>query len=59
MAGGIIIAVLLVVVFPVMIMMSMAAIAALLGATTKNSVDKQHEGSELLEMSEANPYSLD
>ena len=57
MVGGIIIAVLLIVVFPVMIMMSMAGIAALLGATTKNSVDNQHEGSELLEMSEANPYS--
>jgi hypothetical protein len=59
MVGGIVIAVLLIVVFPVMIMMSMAVIASLLGATTKNSVDNQHEGSELLEMSEANPYSLD
>ena len=59
MVGGIIIAVVLIVVFPVMIMMSMAGIAALLGATTKNSVDNQHVGSELLETSEANPYSLD
>jgi flagellar basal body-associated protein FliL len=59
MVGGIIIAVVLIVVFPVMVMMSMALLAALLGATTKNSVDNQHEASELLEMSEANPYSLD
>ena len=48
------ITVLLVIVFPVVVMMSMALIAALLGATTKNSVDDLHEGSELLEVSETN-----
>ena len=56
MVGGIVIAVVLVVVFPVVVMMSMALIAALLGSTTKTSVDAQHEGSELLEVSEADFY---
>ena len=56
MVGGIVIAVLLVVVFPVAVMMSMALVAALLGTTTKNSVDAVHEGSELLEVSETNYY---
>jgi hypothetical protein len=57
MVGGIIIVVLLLTVFPVSIMMSMAGVAALLGTTTKNSVDNDNEGSELLAVSEANPYS--
>ena len=56
MVGGIVIAVLLVVVFPVLVMMSMTLIAALLGTTTKNAVDEQHADSELLELSESNPY---
>ena len=56
MVGGIIIVVLLLVVFPVAVMMSMALVAALLGATAKNAVDADHEGSELLEISESNPY---
>lgn len=51
------IAVVLVVVFPVVVMMSMALIAALLGTTTKNSVDIEHDGSELLEVSETNFYT--
>jgi hypothetical protein len=57
MAGGIVIAVILVVVFPVMVMMSLTLVAALLGTTTKNSVDGQHEGSELLEVSETDFYT--
>jgi len=56
MLGGIVIAVILVVVIPVTIMMSMVAVAALLGTTTKNAVDGDHADSELLEISEANPY---
>ena len=52
MVGGIVIAVILVFVFPVVVLMSMAALAALLGQATKQSVDAQHEGSELLEVSE-------
>ncbi len=56
MVGGIVIAVLLVIVFPVAVMMSMALIAALLGTTTKNTVDADNEGSELLEVSETNFY---
>jgi len=57
MVGGIIIVVLLLVVFPVAIMMSGAVFAAMVGSTTKNAVDAKHEGSELLEVSESNPYS--
>ena len=57
MVGGIVIAVLLVIVFPVTVMMSMTLVAALLGTTTKNSVDAQHEGSELLEVSETDYYT--
>lgn len=56
MVGGIIIVVLLLVVFPVVIMMSGAIFAALIGTTSKNSVDAQHVGSELLAVSEQNPY---
>lgn len=56
MVGGIIIVVVLLIAFPVMVMMSLAGVAALLGTTTKNSVDLAHEDSELLEISEANPY---
>jgi hypothetical protein len=57
MVGGIVIAVVLVVVFPVAVMMSLALVAALLGSTTKNSVDADHEGSELLDVSETNFYT--
>ena len=57
MFGGILIVVFLLIVFPVTIMMTGAALAALLGQTTKAAVDSTHEGSELLEISEANPYS--
>lgn len=56
MVGGIVLVVVLVLVFPVVTIMSMTAVAAVLGATTKNSVDAEHNGSELLEISEANPY---
>ncbi len=56
MFGGIIIVVLLLVVFPVAIMMSGALFAAILGSTTKSTVDANHKDSELLEISESNPY---
>lgn len=54
--GGIVIAVILLIVFPVAIMMSGAVFAALLGTSAKKSVDRVHKRSELLEISEANPY---
>jgi hypothetical protein len=38
------------------IMMSGAIFAALVGTTSKNSVDAQHKDSELLAVSEQNPY---
>ena len=53
MVGGIILTVVLVVLMPVGIMMSGTILAALLGETTKNSVDADHEGSELLEISKS------
>lgn len=56
MVGGIIIVVLLLVVFPVAILMSGAVFAAILGTVAKNSVDNDHADSELLEISEANPW---
>ncbi|MGI9604789.1 MAG: hypothetical protein ACR2P0_01495 [Acidimicrobiales bacterium] len=56
MVGGIVIAVLLLVVFPVAIMMSGAILAAVLGSSAKNAVDAEHVDSELLEISESNPY---
>lgn len=57
MAGGIIIVVLLLVIFPVAIMMSGAIFAAVLGSSAKESVDAEHIGTELLEVSESNPYA--
>ena len=56
MIGAIALVVVLLVVFPVVVMMSMTLIAALLGTTTKIAVDEQHADSELLELSESNPY---
>ena len=57
MVGGIIIAVVLLLVFPVAIIMSGGVLAAIIGTVTKNSVDGQHEGTEALELSESNPYA--
>ncbi len=50
-AGTVVIIVLLVLVFPVLFLMSMAALAALLGSLLKRDVDAAHEGSELLALS--------
>ncbi|HBL09490.1 MAG TPA: hypothetical protein EYM46_04600 [Acidimicrobiia bacterium] len=57
MAGAVIMIVVLVVVMPVGILMSGAVGAALLGRLLKTDVDAAHEGSELLGVSEANPYA--
>ncbi len=56
MTGAVIMIVVLVVVMPVGILMSGAIGASLLGRLLKRGVDADHEGSELLEVSEANPY---
>ena len=56
MVGAIIISVVLLLVFPIAIIMSGAVFAAMLGSTTKNAVDADHKGSELLKISESNPY---
>ena len=50
MLGGLIIVVFLIAVVPPAIAMTMAAVAAGLGALLKTQVDSQHEGSELLEL---------
>ncbi len=49
--------VVLVVVMPVGILMSGAIGASVLGRLLKGDADARHEGSELLEVSEANPYA--
>ena len=48
--------VVLVIVMPVGILMSGAIGASVLGGLLKRDADDRHEGSELLEVSEANPY---
>lgn len=43
-------------IFPVIMLMSMAVLAAVLGGVTKAAVDAEHEDSLLLEMANFNPY---
>jgi len=57
MAGAVIMIIVLVVVMPVGILMSGAIGATVLGRLLKGDADARHEGSELLEVSEANPYA--
>tara|TARA_Y100000310_G_scaffold243409_1_gene247892 strand:- start:3896 stop:4084 length:189 start_codon:yes stop_codon:yes gene_type:complete len=57
MTGAVIMIVLLVIVMPIGILMSGAIGAFSLGRLLKREVDQRHEGSELLEVSEANPYA--
>tara|TARA_B100000676_G_C17796931_1_gene690079 strand:- start:159 stop:344 length:186 start_codon:yes stop_codon:yes gene_type:complete len=57
MLGAVLMILLLVVVMPVGILVSGAVAASLLGGLLKKDVDASHEGSELLELSEANPYA--
>jgi hypothetical protein len=52
MGGTVVIIILLTAVVPMMIIMSGLAAAGLLGFVLKKDVDAQHEGSELLELSE-------
>lgn len=54
MGGTVVIIVLLAVVVPVAIIMSGLVASGLLGWALKKDVDAQHEGSELLELSERN-----
>ena len=42
---------------PVGILVGGAVVASLLGGLLKSDVDSSYEGSELLEVSEANPYN--
>ena len=57
MLGAVLMVILLVVVIPVGILVSGAVAASLLGGLLKRDVDATHEGSELLEVSETNPYT--
>ncbi len=56
MVGGIIIAVVLLLVFPVMIIVSGGILTAMLSMALKKSVDNQYVGTEALELSRSNPY---
>ena len=49
--------ILLVVVMPVGILLSGAVVAAVLGGILKRDVDDTHQGSELLDLSESNPWA--
>ncbi|HAZ17184.1 MAG TPA: hypothetical protein DCY78_03705 [Acidimicrobiaceae bacterium] len=57
MLGAVLMVILLVIVMPVGILVGGAVVASLLGGLLKSDVDSSHEGSELLEVSEANPYN--
>ena len=57
MIGAVLMILLLVVVMPVGILMSGALAAALLGGLLKKDVDNAHEGSELLALSETDPWA--
>ncbi len=56
MGGAVIMIILLVVGMPIAILMSGALAAAVIGGLVKKDVDKSHEESELLELSESNPW---
>ncbi len=57
MLGAVLMVILLVIVMPVGILVGGAVVASLLGGLLKSDVDSSHEGSELLKVSEANPYN--
>ncbi|MGI9604430.1 MAG: hypothetical protein ACR2QE_21295 [Acidimicrobiales bacterium] len=53
---GAVVMIIVLLIFPVIMLMSMAVLAGILGSFTKASVDAEHEGSILLEMSNFDPY---
>ena len=57
MLGAVLMIILLVGGMPGSILVSGAVAASLLGGLLKRDVDAAHEGSELLEVSETNPYT--
>jgi len=57
MLGAVLMILLLVVVMPVGILMTGALAAALLGGLLKSDVDTTHEGSEMLALSETDPWA--
>jgi hypothetical protein len=50
MAGAVLIAIVLVIVIPVAVCVTGAAVAALLGWSLKNDADARNQGSELIEL---------
>lgn len=59
MVGGIIIAVILLVVFPVLVSLGMGALAAMLAMSTNRTANAEHAGSELWQVAHADPYHHD
>ena len=53
---GTVVMIIILLIFPVVLLMSMAALAAVLGSFTKAAVDAEHEGTVQLEMANFNPY---
>tara|TARA_B110000438_G_scaffold295150_1_gene337694 strand:- start:994 stop:1170 length:177 start_codon:yes stop_codon:yes gene_type:complete len=58
MGGAVIMIIILVVIMPIGILMSGALAAALIGGLIKKDVDVSHKDSELLEVSESNPWEV-
>jgi hypothetical protein len=54
--GGAVVMIVVLVVFPVLVLVSGAAGAAIVGSILKLDRDAAHEGTEHLAISEANPY---
>lgn len=57
MVGVILILVVLLIAIPVSLMMTGAALSAIIGGFMKSTVDAEHDGTEDLAISEANPYN--
>ncbi len=53
---GAVIMIIVLMIFPIVMLMSMAVLAAVLGSFTKAAVDAEHPDSVLLEMANFNPY---
>ena len=58
MGSAVIMIIILVVIMPIGILMSGALAAALIGGLIKKDVDVSHKDSELLEVSESNPWEV-
>ncbi len=57
MDAGTIVMIVVLAIFPVVMLMSMAGLAGILGWVIKTDADDRAEGSELLALSDANPWA--